>query len=50
MEENKEKIKRLQIWAVFFIIIGAIASYLLPEHATSDFFGLLKDIITNLIL
>jgi hypothetical protein len=48
--DNKPKIIRLGIWAVFLIIIGAIAAFLLPEHSVSSFFDLLKTIVTTLIL
>jgi hypothetical protein len=48
--DNKPKIIRLGIWAVFLIIIGAIAAFLLPEHSVGSFFDLLKAIITSLIL
>jgi hypothetical protein len=47
---DKPKIIRLGIWAVFLIIIGAIAAFLLPEHSVGSFFDLLKAIITSLIL
>ena len=47
---DKPKIIRLGIWAVFLIVIGAIAAFLLPEHSVGSFFDLLKAIITSLIL
>jgi hypothetical protein len=47
---DKPKIIRLGIWAVFLIIIGATAAFLLPEHSVGSFFDLLKAIITSLIL
>jgi fatty acid desaturase len=47
---DKPKIIRLGIWAVFLIIIGAIAAFFLPEHSVSSFFDLLKTIVTTLIL
>ena len=47
---DKSKAIRLGIWAVFLIIIGAIAAFLLPEHSVGSFFDLLKAIITSLIL
>jgi hypothetical protein len=48
--DNKPKIIRLGIWAVFLIVIGAIAAFFLPEHSVSSFFDLLKTIVTTLIL
>jgi hypothetical protein len=47
---DKSKAIRLGIWAVFLIIIGAIAAFFLPEHSVSSFFDLLKTIVTTLIL
>jgi hypothetical protein len=47
---DKSKAIRLGIWAVFLIVIGAIAAFLLPEHSVGSFFDLLKAIITSLIL
>jgi hypothetical protein len=47
---DKSKAIRLGIWAVFLIIIGAIAAFFLPEHSVGSFFDLLKAIITSLIL
>lgn len=44
MEENHRKIKRLQLWALFLIIIGAISAYYMPEHSIDNFFLLLGDI------
>jgi hypothetical protein len=47
---DKPKIIRLGIWAVFLIVVGAIAAFLLPEHSVGSFFDLLKTIVTSLIL
>jgi hypothetical protein len=47
---DKSKIIRLGIWAVFLIVIGATAAFLLPEHSVGSFFDLLKTIVTTLIL
>jgi len=47
---NKSKIIRLSIWAVFLIVVGVTAAFLLPEHSVGSFFDLLKTIITSLIL
>jgi hypothetical protein len=47
---DKSKAIRLGIWAVFLIVIGGIAAFLLPEHSVSSFFDLLKTIVTTLIL
>jgi hypothetical protein len=47
---DKPKIIRLGIWAVFLIVVGATAAFLLPEHSVGSFFDLLKAIITSLIL
>jgi hypothetical protein len=41
---------RLGIWAVFLIVVGGAAAYLLPEHSVSAFFDLLKTIVTSLII
>lgn len=50
MEVDKEKIKRFSLWAIFLILIGGLAAFILPEHAIDDFFGLLRDVITSLII
>ena len=50
MDENQKKIKRLQYWAIFLIVVGAISAYLLPEHSISAFFGLLGDIIKMVMI
>jgi hypothetical protein len=47
---DKPKIIRLGIWAVFLIVVGATAAFLLPEHSVGSFFDLLKTIVTTLIL
>ena len=41
---------RLGIWAVFLIIVGGVAAFLLPEHSVGSFFDLLKAIVTSLLL
>ena len=47
---EKEKRQRLTIWGVFLIMIGLVASLILPEHSLEYFFGLLKDIIAHLLI
>lgn len=47
---EKSKLIRLGIWAVFLIVVGATAAFLLPEHSVGSFFDLLKTIVTSLIL
>lgn len=41
---------RLGIWAVFLIVVGGVAAFLLPEHSVGSFFDLLKTIVTSLLL
>lgn len=50
MEVVKGKIKRFALWAVFLIAVGAAAAFFMPPETAGLFFGLLKDVITNLIL
>jgi hypothetical protein len=50
MEKDKSKIKRLQVWGVFLIIVGGISAYFLPEHSIQAFFGLLGDIIKMIMI
>lgn len=50
MEQANKKIKRLQFWAVFLIIIGAISAYFMPEHSIEAFFGLLGDIAKMILI
>lgn len=51
MEEDKKKrTKRLAIWALFIIIIGAIGAVFIPSETYSSFVELLKDVITHLII
>jgi hypothetical protein len=50
VKEDKSKYIRLGIWAVFLIVVGGIAAFLLPEHSVGSFFDLLKTIVTSLIL
>lgn len=50
MEKDNSKVKRLQYWAIFLIVVGAISAYLLPEHSISAFFGLLGDIIKMVMI
>jgi hypothetical protein len=47
---EKSKLIRLGIWAVFLIVVGGVAAFLLPEHSVGSFFDLLKTIVTSLIL
>ena len=47
---DKSKIIRLGIWAVFLIVVGAVAAFLMPEHSVSGFYDLLKTIITSLLI
>jgi hypothetical protein len=47
---DKSKIIRLGIWAVFLIVVGGVAAFLLPEHSVGSFFDLLKQIITSLLI
>ena len=47
---DKSKIIRLGIWAVFLIVVGGVAAFLLPEHSVGSFFDLLKTIISNLLI
>ena len=48
-DAEKSKYIRLGIWAVFLIVVGGIAAFLLPEHSVGSFFDLLKTIVTSLI-
>jgi hypothetical protein len=50
MEEDKRKIKRLQFWAIFLIIVGGISAYFMPEHSIQSFFTLLGDITKMVML
>jgi hypothetical protein len=47
---DKSKIIRLGIWAVFLIVVGGVAAFLMPEHSVSGFYDLLKTIITSLLI
>ena len=47
---EKSKYIRLGIWAVFLIVVGGVAAFLLTEHSVGSFFDLLKTIVTSLIL
>lgn len=47
---DKSKIIRLGIWAVFLIVVGSVAAFLMPEHSVSGFYDLLKTIITSLLI
>jgi hypothetical protein len=49
-DAEKSKYIRLGIWAVFLIVVGLTAAFLLPEHSVGSFFDLLKTIVTSLIL
>jgi hypothetical protein len=49
-DAEKSKYIRLGIWAVFLIVVGGTAAFLLPEHSVEAFFELLKTIVTSLIL
>lgn len=46
---EKSKAKRYGVWAVFLIVLGGVASYMLPEESRVHFFQLLSDIIVNLV-
>ena len=48
-DAEKSKYIRLGIWAVFLIVVGGVAAFLLPEHSVGSFFDLLKTIVTSLI-
>ena len=50
MDETQKKIKRLQYWAIFLIIVGAISAYFLPEYSIQAFFGLLGDIAKMIMI
>ena len=50
MEQDKKKIRRFTAWALFLIVIGGVASFFVPSDTVGHFFGLLKDIITHLII
>lgn len=50
VKEDKSKIIRLGIWAVFLIVVGGVAAFLLPEHSVGSFFDLLKTIVTSLLI
>jgi hypothetical protein len=49
-DAEKSKYIRLGIWAVFLIVVGGVAAFLLPEHSVGSFFDLLKTIVTSLII
>jgi hypothetical protein len=48
-EQPKGKTKRLAIWATVIIVLGGVASYVLPEHSLPYFMELLRDIVTNVV-
>jgi len=50
IDEKKTERKRLTLWAIIMIGIGALASFSLPEHALDPYIQLLKDIIMSLII
>jgi len=50
VKDDKSKLIRFSIWAVFLIVVGSIAAFTLPEHSVDSFFDLLKTIITSLLL
>jgi hypothetical protein len=50
VKEDKSKIIRLGIWAVFLIVVGGVAAFFLPEHSVGSFFDLLKTIVTSLLI
>lgn len=50
MEEIQKKIKRMQYWAVFLIIVAGISAFFMPEHSIQAFFGLLGDIMKMIML
>lgn len=49
-KDARSKQIRLGIWAVFLIVVGGVAAFLLPEHSVGSFFDLLKTIVTSLLL
>ena len=49
-KDVRSKQIRLGIWAVFLIVVGGVAAFLLPEHSVGSFFDLLKTIVTSLLL
>lgn len=49
-KDVRNKQIRLGIWAVFLIVVGGVAAFLLPEHSVGSFFDLLKTIVTSLLL
>lgn len=49
-KDVKSKQIRLAIWAVFLIVVGGVAAFLLPEHSVGSFFDLLKTIVTSLLI
>jgi len=49
-KEDKSNRTRLQLWAVFLIVVGGVAAYILPEHSVALFFDFVKTIITSLLL
>ena len=49
-KDVRSKQIRLGIWAVFLIVVGGVAAFLLPEHSVGSFFDLLKTIITSLLI
>ena len=48
--EVKADRKRLTIWAIIFIVIAFVASYLFEPEVLKIFFEFMQFIITNLIL
>ena len=49
-EDKKSRTKRLAIWAVFIITLGAIGALYIPAETYSSFVDLLKDVITHLVI
>ena len=49
-EDKKERLKRLQIWALFLIGMGILSAFIIPEEKFPSLIDLFKDIITNLVI
>jgi hypothetical protein len=48
--EDKDKIKRLSVWAGIIMLIGLLSGLFLDPETFSVFADLLKEIITSLII
>lgn len=49
-EDKKSRAKRLTIWALFIITLGAIGAVYIPSETYGSFIDLLKDVITHLVI